>query len=65
MDNKRKLELAKELFKRKKKDEYKNDFELFAKGRPQSELGGSENPETGTTPPHIFFIYKQRLNTTL
>ena len=31
MDNKRKLELAKELFKRKKKDEYKNDFELFAK----------------------------------
>lgn len=31
MDNKRKLELAKELFKRKKKEEYKNDFELFAK----------------------------------
>ena len=31
MDNKRKLELAKELFKRKKKSEYKNDFELFAK----------------------------------
>ena len=30
MDNKRKLELAKELFKRKKKEEYKNDFELFA-----------------------------------
>jgi len=31
MDNKRKLELAKELFKRKKKGEYKNNFELFAK----------------------------------
>jgi hypothetical protein len=31
LDNKRKLELAKELFKRKKKEEYKNDFELFAK----------------------------------
>ncbi len=31
MDNKRKLELAKELFKRKKKEQYKNDFELFAK----------------------------------
>ena len=31
MDNKRKLELAKELFKRKKKEEYKNNFELFAK----------------------------------
>ena len=31
MDNKRKLELAKELFKRKKKEEYKNDFELFAR----------------------------------
>ena len=31
MDNKRKLELAKELFKRKKKGEYKSDFELFAK----------------------------------
>ena len=31
MDNKRKLELAKELFKRKKKEQYKSDFELFAK----------------------------------
>ena len=31
MDNKRKLELAKELFKRKKQEEYKLDFELFAK----------------------------------
>ena len=31
MDNKRKLELAKELFKRKKKEQYKNNFELFAK----------------------------------
>jgi len=31
MDNKRKLELAKELFLRKKKTEYKADFELFAK----------------------------------
>jgi len=31
LDNKRKLELAKELFKRKKKEQYKSDFELFAK----------------------------------
>jgi hypothetical protein len=31
LDNKRKLELAKELFLRKKKTEYKADFELFAK----------------------------------
>lgn len=31
MDNKRKLELAKELFKRKKREQYKSDFELFAK----------------------------------
>jgi len=31
MDNKRKLELAKELFKRKKQKQYKSDFELFAK----------------------------------
>ena len=31
MDNKRKLELAKELFKRKKQSQYKSDFELFAK----------------------------------
>jgi len=31
LDNKRKLELAKELFKRKKKKQYKSDFELFAK----------------------------------
>ena len=31
MDNKRKLELAKELFNRKKKEAYKADFELFAK----------------------------------
>ena len=31
MDNKRKLELAKELFKRKKKEQYKSNFELFAK----------------------------------
>jgi len=31
LDNKRKLELAKELFKRKKREQYKSDFELFAK----------------------------------
>jgi hypothetical protein len=31
MDNKRKLELAKELFLRKKKTEYKANFEPFAK----------------------------------
>ena len=37
MDNKRKLELAKELFKRKKQGEYKLDFELFREWSEQTE----------------------------